>query len=49
MEDRIHDKVVVNDVKNDGSLVHLFFDLTKGVWAVCSYLFWPQWGRHKET
>ena len=21
--------------------------LAKGVWAFCSYLFVPQWGRHK--
>lgn len=22
--------------------------LAKGVWAFCSYLFWPQRGRNKE-
>lgn len=21
----------------------------KGVWQFCSYLFWPQWGKIKET
>ena len=20
----------------------------KGLWLLCSYLFWPQWGKHKE-
>ena len=20
----------------------------RGVWAFCSYLFWPQWGRNKS-
>ena len=28
MEDRIQDKIIVNEVKNDGSQAHLYFDPT---------------------
>ncbi len=24
-------------------------DFLKGVWAFCSYLFWPQWGRKRRA
>jgi len=23
-------------------------DIFKGVWAFCSYLFWPRWGRRED-
>jgi len=34
-----------NEVCRGGDMIK---EILKGVWAFCSYLFWPRWGRRED-
>lgn len=37
------------EINLDANDNHSEMKYLKGLWLFCSYLFWPQWGRYKES